>query len=71
MTTRAVPTQSEPTTAYRETNGSHPHGLLAIIAKEMLALNDWLSGPPMTAQDRSNRALAETQVIREVGPHLP
>lgn len=71
MTTQAVSTQSEPTTAYRETNGSHPHGLLATIAKDILVLNDWLSGPPMTAQDRSNRALAETQGIREVGPYLP
>lgn len=41
----------------------HPEGLLNRITKDVLAVYDWLSGPPMSEQDRTNRAIMETRTI--------
>jgi hypothetical protein len=41
----------------------HQEGLLNRISKDILAVYDWLSGPPMSEQDRINRAVVETRTI--------
>jgi hypothetical protein len=44
---------------------NHPEGLLNRIAKDIVAVYDWLSGPPMSEQERMNRTLAETRPLRD------
>jgi hypothetical protein len=44
---------------------NHPEGLLNRIARDVVAVYDWLSGPPMSEQDRVNRALAEARPLRD------
>ncbi len=41
----------------------HPEGLLHRIAKDIVAVYDWLSGPPMSEQDRINRTIVETRTL--------
>ncbi len=41
----------------------HQEGLLNRIAKDIVAVYDWLSGPPMSEQDRINRTIAETRTL--------
>ena len=41
----------------------HQEGLLSRIAKDIVAVHDWLSGPPMTEQDRINRTIVETRTL--------
>jgi hypothetical protein len=43
----------------------HQEGLLNRITKEVLAVYDWLSGPPMSEQDRINHTLEETRPLRD------
>ncbi len=43
----------------------HSEGLLNRITKDILAVYDWLSGPPMSEQDRINRRLEETRTLRD------
>ena len=42
-------------------SGNHQEGLLNRIVKDIVAVYDWLSGPPMSEQERINRTLAETR----------
>jgi hypothetical protein len=44
---------------------NHSEGLLNRIARDIVAVYDWLSGPPMSEQERINRALAETRSLRD------
>ena len=41
----------------------HHEGLLNRIAKDIVAVYDWLSGPPMSEQDHINRTIAETRTL--------
>ena len=68
MATRTVPNQSRPTTAYQADSAAHHGGLLASLARDIKHLNEWLAGPAMTDRDRLNRAMAETQSVRWIGP---
>jgi hypothetical protein len=43
----------------------HQEGLLNRITKDILVVYDWLSGPPMSEQDRINRTLEETRPLRD------
>jgi hypothetical protein len=43
----------------------HQEGLLNRITKDVLAVYDWLSGPPMSEQDRINHTLEETRPLRD------
>jgi hypothetical protein len=40
-------------------------GLLDRITKDIVAVYDWLAGPPMSEQDRINRLLEETRPLRD------
>ncbi len=39
----------------------HHHGILSKIVKDLFVAYDWLSGPPMTDHDRTNREIAEAR----------
>jgi hypothetical protein len=43
----------------------HQEGLLHWVTKDIAAVYDWLSGPPMSEQERMNRMLAETRPLRD------
>jgi hypothetical protein len=61
-----VPSQEgKMATSSHKSADNHPEGLLNRIAKDIVAVYDWLSGPPMSEQDRVNRALAETRPLRD------
>jgi hypothetical protein len=40
-------------------------GLLNRITKDLVAVYDWLAGPPMSDQERMNRLLEETRPLRD------
>ena len=42
-------------------------GILPKLGHQIVAIYDWLSGPPMTEQERVTRALAESESIRHIG----
>ncbi len=47
---------------------THIFGLLGWIASPLAALYDWLSGPPMSKQDRLAAKLAEVENTLRIGP---
>ncbi len=55
---------------HHKSSDHHQEGLLNRIVKDMVALYDWLSGPPMSEQERINRALAETRPLWDKTPAL-
>ena len=48
---------------HQKHSGNHQEGLLNRIVKDIVAVYDWLSGPPMSEQERINRTLAETRSL--------
>jgi hypothetical protein len=50
---------------HQKHSGNHQEGLLNRIVKDIVAVYDWLSGPPMSEQERINRTLAETRSLWE------
>jgi hypothetical protein len=61
-----VPSQEgKMATSSHKSADNHPEGLLNRIAKDIVAVYDWLSGPPMSEQERMNRMLAETRSLRD------
>ena len=42
----------------------HRDGLLAGVARQIVAFHDWLSGPPMSDRDRIRSAIVEGQYER-------
>jgi hypothetical protein len=50
---------------HHKPSDNHPEGLLNRIAKDIVAVYDWLSGPPMSEQERMNRTLAEARPLRD------
>ncbi len=47
----------------------HEKGILPKLGHQIVAIYDWLSGPPMTEHERITRAVAETEPIRHLGNH--
>jgi hypothetical protein len=50
---------------HQKHSGNHQEGLLNRIVKDIVAVYDWLSGPPMSEQERIDRTLAETRSLWE------
>ena len=50
---------------HHKSSDNHPEGLLNRIARDIVAVYDWLSGPPMSEQERLNRMLAEVRPLRD------
>jgi hypothetical protein len=50
---------------HHKSSDHYQEGLLNRITKDVLAVYDWLSGPPMSEQDRMNRTLEETRTLRD------
>ncbi len=42
-------------------------GILPKLGHQIVAIYDWLSGPPMTEQERVTRALAEMESDKQLG----
>ncbi len=42
-------------------------GILPKLGHQIVAIYDWLSGPPMTEHERIGRALAESETLRHLG----
>ena len=42
--------------------------LLVRLVRNVLAFDDWLSGPPISKRDRVNRDIHETELKRYIGP---
>ncbi len=55
---------------HQKRSGNHQEGLLNRLVKVMVTAYDWLSGPPMSEQERINRALAETRPLWDKTPAL-
>ena len=68
MATLKATAQSKPATKYQEVSANQIHGLLTRLAQDLLHLHDWLSGPAMTDAQRLNRDIAETELMRHLGP---
>ncbi len=45
----------------------HGKGILPKLGHQIVAIYDWLSGPPMTEHERIGRALAESESHRHLG----
>lgn len=52
-------------TLHPKSPDNHPEGLLNRVARDLVAVYDWLSGPPMSEQERMNRTLAEARPLRD------
>jgi hypothetical protein len=50
---------------HHEPSDHHHEGLLNRITKDIVAVYDWLAGPPMSEQARMNRLLEETRPLRD------
>ncbi len=44
----------------------HEKGILPKLGHQIVAFYDWLSGPPMTEQDRITRELAASESLRHL-----
>ena len=44
-------------------------GILPKLGHQIVAIYDWLSGPPMTEHERITRVVVETEQIRYLGNH--
>ena len=44
-------------------------GILPKLGHQIVAIYDWLSGPPMTEQERVTRVLTEMENVRQLGGH--
>ena len=42
-------------------------GILPKLGHQIVAIYDWLSGPPMTEHERITREVEATEVIRQLG----
>ena len=42
-------------------------GILPKLGHQIVAIYDWLSGPPMTEQSRITRVLAESDTLKQLG----
>ncbi len=42
-------------------------GILPKLGHQIVAIYDWLSGPPMTEHERTTRAVEATEAIRQLG----
>ena len=45
----------------------HEKGILPKLGHQIVAIYDWLSGPPMTEHDRITRAVAELETLKQLG----
>jgi hypothetical protein len=47
----------------------HDRGILPKLGHQIVAIYDWLSGPPMTKDERISRTVAETETetIKQLG----
>jgi hypothetical protein len=57
--------EGEMANLHHKSADNHPEGLLNRIARDIVAVYDWLSGPPMSEQERTNRMLAEVRPLRD------
>ncbi len=42
-------------------------GILPKLGHQIVAIYDWLSGPPMTEHERTTRAVAQSETLRQLG----
>ncbi len=42
-------------------------GILPKLGHQIVAIYDWLSGPPMTEHERITREVSATEAIRQLG----
>jgi hypothetical protein len=50
---------------HHKSSDHHQEGLLNLITKDIVAVYEWLAGPPMSEQERTNRLLEETRTLRD------